>query len=208
MLLLISITILLLVFLTLAVHKNYIIEFDTKILDWFHVIKGSTLDSFFSVITWFGSLWVLMPLSLVLVMALVLSGHSSVAILFSIGFLAAVGSTYALKFALERGRPEIFDVIGDMPIDPSYPSAHTTQAFAFAFMSVIVAYMLNASFKISLATLFIGFAILVGLSRIYLQVHFPSDVFAGILVALVWAGIILYLKKWEYSYEKQIFRNR
>lgn len=181
--------------LTIAVNKNLTSSFDTKILDFFHSITSPFLDTFFNLLTWLGSLWVLIPTMLAITLGLLFYGYRMPAIVFNLGFFSAVSTTYAMKFAFERQRPELFDVIGDMPIDPSYPSAHTTQAFAFAFMLGLLAYLLDSSSKASLAILFAGFAVVVAVSRMYLQVHFPSDVLAGILVASIWAGIIIYFIK-------------
>lgn len=68
--------------------------------------------------------------------------------------------------------------------DKSFPSGHTTAAFAS-----MTALFLTGNRKISwLAFLF---AILMGIARIYLVVHFASDVFAGVLVGLI-GGLVGY----------------
>lgn len=181
--------------LTFAIKKEFTITFDTKILDWFHIKENVFLDLFFSLITWLGSLWVLVPLSLALVSGLLFYGYSTISLIFMLGFIGAITSIYAIKFALERDRPKLFDAMGNMPLDPSYPSAHTTQAFAFALMLGIVTYILDSSYKLPLLMLYLSLATLVAISRVYMQVHFPSDVLAGALVSLIWIGFILYLFK-------------
>ncbi len=195
MLLSIGIFILLLVLLTIAVKQNNTSTFDTKILDFFNSIESTALDTFFNAITWLGSLWVLAPAMIGITLGLIFYGYRIPALAFNLGFVSAVATTYAMKFAFDRGRPELFEVIGDMPPDPSYPSAHTTQAFAFALMLGVLAYMLDSSSKLTLSILFLSFALVVATSRVYLQVHFPSDVLAGVLVASIWAGIIVYFIK-------------
>ncbi len=187
--------ILLFILLTIVVNKNLTTEFDEKILAWFDSIESTTLDSFFALVTWLGSLWVLMPVSLGITAGLLFFGYRIPAVVFGIGFVGAVTTTYLMKFLLERTRPELFEIIGNMPHDSSYPSAHTIQAFAFVFMLSLLVYILDTPYKVSLASVSIIFAILVGISRIYLQVHFPSDVIAGILVSSIWAGIMIYFIK-------------
>ena len=64
-----------------------------------------------------------------------------------------------------------------MPGDFSYPSAHTVQITAFA-LAVILTLVLPAQRAWWFALVFI-IVVTVGASRLYLQVHFPSDVLAG-----------------------------
>lgn len=69
-----------------------------------------------------------------------------------------------------------------MPADGSYPSAHAMQAVAAALYLV-------ARRQGSARVVPLGFAVLlIGLSRVYLQVHFPSDVVAGTLAAALWVA--------------------
>ena len=105
------------------------------------------------------------------------------------GLLAALGlgissflTNVVLKNAFHRIRP--YDRSSDLiPLIPpqrdlAFPSGHTCASFACAF---IYLWLLPASFGIPMILL----ASLIGFSRIYLGVHYPSDVLAGIFVALV-----------------------
>jgi hypothetical protein len=71
-----------------------------------------------------------------------------------------------------------------MPADWSYPSCHAMQITALAVAVVFVAPRQRALWAVPLGSA----VLLVGLSRIYLQVHFPSDVLAGTLAAAFWVG--------------------
>ncbi|VVS90987.1 phosphatidic acid phosphatase type 2/haloperoxidase [Desulfoluna spongiiphila] len=182
-----------LIILTIIVNKNITTGFDEKVLRWFDSIESLTLNSFFILITWLGSLWILLPTVAGITTGLLFYGYRMAAIVFNIGFIGAVSTTYIMKSLIERPRPELFENMTTMPYDSSYPSAHTTQAFAFALMLSLLVYSLDTSFKTSFASLFLSFAVMVGISRMYLQVHFPSDVIAGVLVASIWTGIVIYL---------------
>jgi len=92
-------------------------------------------------------------------------------------------STMLLKHMVCRTRPLLLEAGTFHPplcfqagID-SLPSGHTTQAFAIAVMLV------SASPR--LAPVFYGLAAMVGISRIILGVHFPSDVLAGAAIGLL-----------------------
>jgi undecaprenyl-diphosphatase len=106
--------------------------------------------------------------------------------------MLALGATnlvvyYALKRGTRRQRP--FERCDDIhacvkvPDAFSFPSGHTLHAFAFA--------LLLSSFHPGLAPLLWSFAALVGLSRVVLGLHFPSDVVIGALLGLATGGLVL-----------------
>lgn len=93
-----------------------------------------------------------------------------------------------LKRTVTRVRPK--DVLTDintfkLPLDRySFPSGHTTAVFAIA---TTVSLYIPA-----IAILILPVALLVGLSRIYLGVHYPSDVIIGIVIAVVTSLLFFY----------------
>ncbi len=188
---------LLLVFLTISVNNGRWDAQDQTLLYWFHRLQSSTLDHFFAVLTWLGSLWFLLPASLLLILTLLFYDHRSEAVLFTSGFTGAIVTTYIMKYALERERPAYFDHLNGLPPDPAFPSAHTTQVFIFVLMLWLAMHQLNIKWEGTITSLLITIAIGVATSRLYLQVHFPSDVIAGILVALIWALFAIIAAKSE-----------
>lgn len=103
--------------------------------------------------------------------------------------------TYGLKFLIQRERPLLFlDVslkISKSPgeiIDPSFPSAHTV----FAFMMATILAQWFPRYRI----IFFVFAGIIGWTRIYLGLHYPTDVIAGALLGYGITKLFL-LKKLE-----------
>ena len=82
----------------------------------------------------------------------------------------------------------------------SFPSGHTTTAFA---MALIMAYMVNNKIW---SVLFPLFALLAGYSRVYLGQHFPTDIFAGMCIGIVSAiiSLLIYKKFIRYLNEKAV----
>jgi len=86
-----------------------------------------------------------------------------------------------LKYTIDRPRPFVtYDFIEKLSVggSPSFPSGHTTEAFAFA---VALCYTYPKWYTIIPSMLW---AIAVGYSRMSLGVHFPSDVLAGALIGI------------------------
>lgn len=100
----------------------------------------------------------------------------------TVALIGAELTTTLLKGAVNRDRPQ-----GDFSRwNSSFPSGHTTAAFALA-----TSYGLEN--KKLLIPLTAG-AVLIGLSRIYLGWHYPSDVLAGAAVGIGW-GIAVHSQK-------------
>jgi membrane-associated phospholipid phosphatase len=84
-----------------------------------------------------------------------------------------------LKYFNDKGI-EIFTISGlDVHLNHSFPSGHTTSAFALFF---VLAFLSN---KLSYKLVFLFLAVLVGYSRIYLAQHFPVDALAGSLIGVL-----------------------
>jgi undecaprenyl-diphosphatase len=106
-----------------------------------------------------------------------------------ITFLGAEATTWAIKYLVDRSRP---DLVAAVEVSsPSFPSAHATGALAvYGFVAWAVVSGRPAA-PARNATLFLAAVLigLVGLSRVILGVHHPSDVVAGWLVAVFWLGL-------------------
>lgn len=104
--------------------------------------------------------------------------------------LATLTVNYAVKPLFRRRRPflDLVEtvVVGRRPDDTSFPSGHTAAAFAGAWL-------LAAAYPEAAPALYLV-AALVGLTRVYLGVHYPSDVvlggLAGVALAIVYRAAL------------------
>ncbi len=146
--------------------------------------RGPAVDAAMAAVTWLGSLFVLLPLAAWAAWRLARAGRSRQAVFLLAALLGASALSHAAKLWVARPRPDLFPALVAMPADLSYPSAHSMQAAALALALLLVAPAGRG--RAFLAALLAATLALVGASRIHLQVHFPSDVFVGILAAAGW----------------------
>lgn len=105
--------------------------------------------------------------------------------------------SFVLKRIFRRKRPPL--QTGDFGYklikDPSFPSGHSLTSFCFwAFVPVAAFYTgTPQNVVIELALLSCIVVIMTGLSRIYLRVHFPSDVAGGFIIGTIWTCACLML---------------
>ena len=149
------------------------------------------MDLFFTTITWLGSLYLLLPLSVLLCFVLLWTGKSGHVILIVLNMSVTILSVHVAKLMFRRPRPSTTDLLVTMPSDWSFPSAHTAQATAFFMSAALIAFQVLppdwANLFALLSLLLVG---IVGYSRIYLQVHYVSDVLAGIFLAAFIVSVI------------------
>jgi undecaprenyl-diphosphatase len=100
-------------------------------------------------------------------------------------WITMLAVNYPLKSVFRRRRPFLAfvkaRVLGPRPLDTSLPSGHTAAAFAGA--------LLFSSYTPAWSPLYYLLAVLIGFSRIYLGVHYPSDVVLGALSGTVLAAV-------------------
>lgn len=140
----------------------------------------------FNLITLLGNTVVVIGIMLVVGISLFFSRfHNAYVVGLAVTLIGAAGSDFVMKALVGRARP------GD-PIrslvenDPSFPSAHAT--FAVALYGFFIYFLCKHYPKYSPLFITIGSLLIlaIGFSRLYLGVHFPSDVLAGFALGALW----------------------
>lgn len=155
---------------------------DRRVLKLAHQFKRVNRDRFFEFITWGGSLFILVPLTMLVSVFMAKIGRTDAGPLLALNLAGASLFSHLFKLWFRRPRPHYFPVIGELPIDYSYPSAHTAQivAFVLAFWWILGPDQLGFIDMLLMGSAGV-FMMLVAASRIYLQVHYPSDVLGGVI---------------------------
>jgi undecaprenyl-diphosphatase len=156
------------------------IEFDSPVRAAIHGWAFPPLTALMRLTTMLGSGYFLVPLAAILVWHWVGRGQRKAAYLLVAASLSAEAVTQLLKALIHRPRPEVF--FGLVPAETySFPSGHAFVPTVF-FGILAGIFAPGARWRAAVAAM----AVLLGLSRVYLGYHYPSDVVAGWALAVVW----------------------
>ena len=159
---------------------------DTAVLLWIHSSFPGWLGEPMRIVTALGYYWVVLPLLAVVVAVFYRKGWRLSAVLLLVSTAGSIVLTTVLKSVFQRARPELFDS-GYHASFFSFPSGHATVAVGFyGMLTLVLAYRLQGTARWAVAILGILVVLLIGFSRLYLGVHYPTDVLAGYLAALLW----------------------
>lgn len=169
---------------------------DTQILQAIRRLHTPLLDQIMVGITFLGQPSVLVVLSLSLGIWLLFQRRRSEATTLAIAAIGAAGLNYWLKELFARARPALWDRVVDVRYY-SFPSGH---AMVSVVMYGLIGYLLAKTFPRWRGLIFILTVLLVvaiGFSRLYLGVHWPTDIAAGYAAGLVWLIACIYTLDWR-----------
>lgn len=168
-----------------------LLQLDGNILLWIQeYVRHDFMNGFWTFITHLGDAgWFWIVLSLVLCI-FPRTRRIGVMSLFSLALCALV-TNVCLKNLIARPRPYTqipgLEILIDPQKDWSFPSGHTTASFAAA-----CSYMRGSPKKIY-GVPAIVLALLIAFSRLYVGVHYPSDVLGGLIIGVTGSWIVYYL---------------
>ena len=192
--------VLLFAWLAEEVHEGDTLRFDEHVRNLVHAHASSALTSAMRFISIVGSPGVMTLLSIVSFLILWRETWRRAAIVLVITFAGGGLLDELLKVSFRRARPAAyFDY--PLPHSFSFPSGHAMFAFCFfgTLASLVTARLKSRGVKIIVWTAAGVLIALIGFSRIYLGVHYPTDVIGGYTAALIWVGAVTIGDRWHRS---------
>lgn len=183
---LISISSLIFVFflLTFLVMGGYTQGFDVAFCEAVYSMRTQFWNTVMIALSWVASTKGVTIIALALVMLLVIKKHYNLAVFVAVvnGVSPLINSV--LKEIFERPRPGISAMEASSTF--SYPSGHSQAAFVLFASIVVVVSFLAPKYLQKTIWISVTFVLLIGFSRIYLGMHYPTDVLAAYLVGSAW----------------------
>ena len=192
--------------MAVLVSKQTIVHFDSTIISFVQGFEASRLTPIMKFFTFIGGTKPMVGISLlVLILLYKVLKHRSELILFVAVIAGANVLFVSLKLLFQRERPDLHRLIEVS--NYSFPSGHATNAFAlYGILTFLLWRHISSRLGRTILIILSVFMILaIGLSRIYLGVHYPSDVIAGYFISACWLtfAIWFYQRYKEKQYERK-----
>jgi len=186
-----ALALILFVWLAREVTRGDALRLDTPIRNAVHARSSPPLTAIMRGVSLFGSEVILVPLGAILVWRLVAAKRRRAAVVFAVAALGAEALDQIMKLLFYRPRPEPFFGLAS-PVTHSFPSGHAMVSCCFFGVLAVILAARQPS-RLKRIAIFAAAALLValmGFSRVYLGLHYPSDVLAGYAAAVVWLAVV------------------
>lgn len=185
-----------------VLKSESILDIDIRVQNLLYIFRDTELIKIFSWITFFGDWQVVCVWTAVFLSIFLLYRKKT----YILSFIITIAGSQLLnvfgKMIIQRSRPE-----NGVYIEPSYafPSAHSNISVALYGFFIYFLWNHFKKFGSKLDALFIGIVFIsaIGFSRLYLGVHFLSDVWGGYLLGLIWLIIGITVNEWLISREER-----
>lgn len=161
----------------------YYSGFDKPVENYFHYENEGFFNLIMNYITLLGGREGIMVISLFIVSFLLIKKMYNYILFYLVSVAGATLFNYELKNLFQRVRPEVYGS------EFAFPSGHTMASTVVFGALALLLWPKNKKLAIGLLV----FPLLIGFSRIYLDVHWLSDIFGGFFFATLWLAITFYL---------------
>ncbi|KEO84160.1 phosphatase PAP2 family protein [Tumebacillus flagellatus] len=182
---------------TILVLGQKVADFDTAIINSVQQRESPTLTAIMKFFTFIGSTPAVLGLSVIILYLLYKYLHHRIeCVLFLAVMAGAAALNQLLKMIFHRPRPDLHRLIEITGY--SFPSGHSMSAFAmYGVLTFLLWRHVPTRWGRALIVLLgIAMTLMIGISRIYLGVHYPSDVIGGYLAGGFWLGASIWVYQW------------
>ncbi|WP_149276321.1 phosphatase PAP2 family protein [Pareuzebyella sediminis] len=173
--------------LTAKVKNELVGGVDQQVTDYVLSFRNPKLTDYFVFVTNIGDVkgYIIVLILTILISFFILKKWKFIGQIFLVLVLATL-SNMMLKRFIDRARPEIEHLVSVKTL--SYPSGHAMSSMAFYGFLIYLVYKLKVRsvWKVFIILLLSLLILSIGISRIYLGVHFPSDVIGGWVAGMIW----------------------
>lgn len=173
--------------LTEQLKTDVLAGYDQQITDFVISYRNPNLTKYFIFVTEVGDLYgYLVVLTIMIVLSIFVFKKWKYVIQTTIVLVLSGVSNLILKRFIDRARPGIEHLVSVETL--SYPSGHAMSAMAFYGFVIYVLYRfkINTFLKVIAIIILVMLIFSIGISRIYLGVHFPSDIVGGYIAGFIW----------------------
>ena len=165
------------------IHEKEVFPFDAPMLNTLHALATPALDRFFVLMTQLGYRWGVVPMDVIVLVLLAARRRFRDGLFFGCAVVGSAVLNIVAKNHYARMRPDLW-----ISLTPettySFPSGHAMGSITLGFAIILLCWPTRWRWSVIVASL--TFVLLVGLSRVYLGVHYPSDILAGWTAAIAW----------------------
>ncbi|WP_318509253.1 phosphatase PAP2 family protein [Bacillus sp. T3] len=192
--------------MALTISSHHIALFDKAVISFVQGFENPTLTSIMKIFTYIGNTKSVIVVSLLVLffLFLTLKNHSEF-VLFTIFIIATPILNGILKNFFHRARPDLHRLIEIGGY--SFPSGHAMNAMAAYGMIAFLLWrhLRSALGRTVLILICSVFILMIGISRIYLGVHYPSDIIAGYFASGFWLSTVIWFFQ---RYREKLFEAR
>lgn len=178
-------------------------EFDTSAFNFIAVFESNSLTEAMALLSVIGNYQIMIVANILLTAYfLFIRKHRWYSIKIPSIALSSVLLMSVLKIIFNRPRPLV--PLMEPAVGLSFPSGHAMNSVTFFGLLIYFVYRrsLHPALKILIVTLLVLFILGIGFSRIYLRVHYASDVLAGFCMGVIWLTIAVRLLDKMENYSK------
>lgn len=173
--------------LTETLKTKVLANYDTAITEYIISYRSPTLTSYFKFVTHVGDIYgYLTVLVIFLIISLLVYKRWKYVLQATLVLALSTVSNMILKRFVDRARPGIEHLVSVETL--SYPSGHAMSAMAFYGFLIFLLYKFKINNMIKFLLIFVLTLLIlsIGISRVYLGVHFPSDIAGGFIAGFIW----------------------